>query len=446
MAQEPQAETRVGRFLRHLPASTIVQQFGWLAGAKVIQGVASIIASLVVARVLGPAEFGSLSLAIAIASFVALIAALGLEQIATRELVAVTAAPTQILELLRRMRLLGAVIGAIALLLIAFLPQVYALGARGLMLILTLLPIAQIGDISEWRLLAAGQGRRVAIVVAMVSPLAALARCALALSGYGVMAFAWILVLEWAARSALLAWASRGLSSRSNTGRRITVTLQGSLALLRESTPVLLAGIAVFVYMRIDQFMIAGMLGTEQVGLYSAVVTLAELPLVVPALLLRAALPTLTRMSIDDPARRDRELTKMMGASVYLHASIACVLAVFAGPLIVLLYGEPYRAASDAFRVQVLAAPLVALGVLSSGWLVLERKTGHALRRTLLGALVNIALNLVAIPAWGIIGAAVATLAAQCLATYFADALYPETRGLFMMKSRALWPGNWSRT
>lgn len=410
-----------------------------------IQGITSLVATLVVARVIGPVEFGSLSLAIAIASFVALIAALGLEQIATRELVASADAPARTLALLRRMRLAGAMVGGIILLLVALLPQIRALDARGLMLVLALLPIAQVGDVSEWRLLAAGQGRRVAIVVAMVSPLAALIRCALAMSGYGIMAFAWILVLEWAARSALLAWASRGLLSQSNA-RRITVTLQDSLALLRESMPVLLAGIAVFVYMRIDQFMIAGMLGTEQIGLYSAAVTLAELPLVVPALLLRAALPTLSRMSIEDPAQRDRELTKLMGASFYLHAGIACVLAIFGEPLIVLLYGEPYRAASVAFQVQVLAAPLVVLGVLSSGWLVLERKTGHALRRTLLGALVNFALNLVAIPTWGIAGAAFATLVAQCLATYFADAIYRDTRGLFIMKTRALWPGNWSHT
>ena len=58
----------------------------------------------------------------------------------------------------------------------------------------------------------------------------------------------------------------------------------------------------------------------------------------------------------------------------------------------------------------------------------------------------NIALNLVLIPAWGIAGAAVATLAAQALATWLADAAYRETRGLFMMKTRALWPGNWGRT
>jgi PST family polysaccharide transporter len=130
-----------------------------------------------------------------------------------------------------------------------------------------------------------------------------------------------------------------------------------------------------------------------------------------------------------------------MRSGFYLHASIAIVLAAFAEPIVVMLYGEPFREATSAFRLQVLAAPFVALGVLSSAWLVLQRCTGHALRRTLIGAVTNIALNLLLIPRYGIAGAAAATLAAQMIATYAADAFYTQTRDLFMMKTHALLPG-----
>jgi PST family polysaccharide transporter len=420
------------------------KQFGWLAGAKLTQGIVGLLAALAVARALGPAEFGSLSLAIAIASFVSLVSALGLEQIATRELVMSGGSPQRTITLLRRLRLAGALIGSSTLLALAILPPVSALGASGLVLILALLPIAQVGDVSEWRLLAAGDGRRVALAVLLTSPVAALARCALALLGYGPTAFAWTLVAEWAARSALLAWMTR--APRPSTGiRSEQPLLETSFNMLKESIPFLLASISVFVYMRIDQFMIAGILGAEHLGLYSAMVTLAEIPLVVPALLLRASLPMLARISQTDPARRDLELMRIMGASVYLHAAIGCILALVAEPVFVLLFGAPFRDAAAAFSIQVFAAPFVALGVLSSAWLVLERKTGHALRRTLLGAVANILLNLIFIPTWGIAGAAIATVVSQLLATYAADALYPGTRALFMMKTRALWPGNWSR-
>jgi PST family polysaccharide transporter len=427
--------------LLSLSSSRILRQAGWLAVAKIVQGLASILATFAVARHLGPTVFGELSLAIAVASFVATAAALGLEQIATRELasVASTGSGGGSFAILRRLRLLGATVGALLLVLSSFSSPAQQFGVASLLLVLCLLPLAQIGDVAEWRLIAAERSRSVAIVAIAVSPLAAMTRLAFAFSGASVVAFAWTLVAEWALRSIVLTIASRNMATA--TADPGAAFVPGAIALLRDSMPLLMAGIAVFVYMRIDQFMIAAMLGPRQVGLYSAVVTLAEVPLVLPALLLRAALPVLTRQSNDDPAQRDRTLASLMRSGFYLHALVAIALSVFAVPIVVMLYGEPFRAAGIAFRLQVLAAPFVALGVLSSAWLVLLRCTGHALRRTVIGAVANIALNLVLIPRYGIAGAAAATLVAQMIATYAADAFYTQTRDLFMMKTRALLPG-----
>lgn len=424
---------------RALSSSRILQQAGWLAIAKVVQGLASVLATFVVARSLGPTAFGELSLATAVASFVAATATLGLEQIATRELTSDESLNDRnVLPVLRRMRIAGAVVGSCVLLALAYVPYMSAFGVSGLLLVLCILPLAQAGDLWEWRLIAIGHSKRVAIIAAMLSPLAALARVGLALSGAGVAAFAWMLIAEWALRSILLSIASRGFAVESQG--QVPALFTKAISLLRDSMPLLLSGIAVFVYMRIDQFMIAAMLGTRQVGLYSAVVTLAEAPLVLPALLLRAALPALTRQSTVDPEQCDHTLRSLMRSGFYLHALIAILLCAFASPIVVLLYGDSFREAAMAFRLQVLAAPFVALGVLSSAWLVLQRCTGHALRRTAIGAIANIVLNLLLIPRYGIAGAAAATLIAQVIATYVADAFYTQTYDLFLMKTRALLP------
>jgi PST family polysaccharide transporter len=425
--------------LRLLPSTNILQQAGWLAAAKIVQGVASITATLAVARHLGPTTFGLLSLASAIALFVGSSASLGLEQIATRELS--TAAPLRhppMLSVLRRMRVIGAMLGCIALLAITATPNARGYGVSNLLLILCLLPFAQVGDLAEWRLIAAGRSRRVAIATVLSSPLAALARLAFALTDAGVAVFAWLLVGEWALRSLLLAFSSRDRNMIAPEFEPIF--LASAISLLRDSLPLLLSGVAVFVYMRIDQFMLAAMLGPREVGLYSAIVALAEVPLVLPALLLRAALPTLTRQSETDPTLRDQTLTNLMRSGFYLHLAVALATAAFAKPLVELLYGPTFAASAPALSILVLAAPFVALGVLSSSWLVIERRTGHAVRRTLVGAVLNAALNLFSIPRFGIAGAAAATLVAQVTATYLIDAFHPQTRALFHMKTRALFP------
>ncbi|EIL91045.1 oligosaccharide flippase family protein [Rhodanobacter spathiphylli] len=429
----------VNSTLRLLPSTNILRQAGWLAVAKIVQGVASIAATLAVARHLGPAEFGLLSLASAIALFVGSAASLGLEQIATRELS--TADPFRhppMLSVLRRMRVIGALLGCTVLLAITLTPNARGYGVSSLLLILCLLPFAQVGDLAEWRLIAAGRSRRVAFATALSSPLAALARLAFALTDAGVAVFTWLLVGEWALRSLLLALSSRDRNLIAPESEPIL--LASALPLLRDSLPLLLSGIAVFVYMRIDQFMIAALLGPREVGLYSAIVALAEVPLVLPALLLRAALPILTRQSEADPFLRDQTLTSLMRNGFYLHLVIALIAAAFAKPLVELLYGPTFAASAQALGILVLAAPFVALGVLSSSWLVLERRTGHALRRTMVGAVLNVVLNLFFIPRFGVAGAAAATLAAQVTATYLIDAFHPQTRALFHMKNRALFP------
>lgn len=423
--------------LRSLASSNILRQAGWLAGAKIVQGAASIAATLAVARHLGPTTFGLLSLASAIALFVGSAASLGLEQIATRELS--TASPSRrppILSVLRRMRVIGALLGCVVLLAITATPNARGYGLSGLLLILCLLPLVQIGDLAEWRLIAAGRSRRVAFATVLSSPLAALARLAFALTDVGVMVFAWLLVGEWALRSLLLTISAH--DRRAIAAEAEPAFLASALSLLRDSLPLLMGGIAVFVYMRIDQFMLAAMLGPREVGLYSAIVQLAEVPLVLPVLLLRAALPVLTRQSGTNPALRDRTLCTLMRNGFYLHLAVASAVAMFAKPLVVLLYGPAFQAAAPALCIQVIGAPFVALGVLSGAWIILNQYTQYALWRTLAGAVVNVALNLILIPKYGITGAASATVLAFVVSAFASDAILTKTRPLFRLKLSAL--------
>jgi O-antigen/teichoic acid export membrane protein len=437
-ASKAMLRSAIGGF-RAVSLSQTFQQAGWLAVAKIVQGLASILAMFVIARSLGPTVFGELSLAIAMASFVAAAATLGLEQIATRELTLDEQPGNHdIFPVLQRMRVIGALVGSFVLLALAYIPAMSAFGISGLLIVLCLLPLAQAGDLWEWRLITAGHSKRVAIIAVVLSPTTALVRVGLALAGTEVSVFAWILIAEWAARSILLSVASRSFGAKSRG--KAPPLLLNAIPLLRDSMPLLLSGIAVFIYMRIDQFMIASMLGTRQVGLYSAVVMLAEAPLVLPTLLLRAALPELTKQSATNPAQYYCTLRSLMRNAFYLHALIAILLCVFANAIITLLYGESFHEASMALRLQILGTPFVALGVLSSAWLVLQRCTGHALRRTAIGAIVNVVLNLLLIPHYGIAGAATATLISQIIATYAADAFYTQTHALFLMKTQALLP------
>jgi O-antigen/teichoic acid export membrane protein len=150
---------------RQIRTSQVLNQVSWLAVAKIVQGVASLVASLVVARALGPKSFGELSLAISIASFVATAASLGLEHIAMRELALKDdriGGNTSVT--IWRLRIFGAIAGCFILFFCASLPRAWGIETNGLLWILCLLPLCQIGDFAEWSLIARGQSRIVAVV------------------------------------------------------------------------------------------------------------------------------------------------------------------------------------------------------------------------------------------------------------------------------------------
>lgn len=422
---------------RLLVSSDILRQAGWLAVAKIIQGAANIGATLAVARHLGPTSFGLLSLATAIAVFVGTTASLGLEHIAIRELS--TTDPSRhapMLPVLQRTRGIGALLGCFVLLVIAATPAAQGFGVSSLLLILCLLPLAQIGDLAEWRLVAKGRSRSVAIATILSSPAAAFVRLAFALGDAETAAFAWLLVGEWALRSLLLTTLAHERAEAVQETE--SYSLIKARALLRDSAPLLMAGIAVFIYMRIDQFMLAAMLGPREVGLYSAIVQLAEVPLVLPVLFLRAALPTLTQQAKINMKLHDQTLTLLMRCAFFLHLGVAAVMALFADFLIVSLFGNAYQPAVSAFRVQVAGAPFVALGVLSSSWFVINRRTSHTLLRTLAGAAINAGMNMILIPTMGILGAAFSTLTAFFTAALLSDLFSDVSRPLFWLKIRAI--------
>ena len=90
------------------------------------------------------------------------------------------------------------------------------------------------------------------------------------------------------------------------------------------------------------------------------------------------------------------------------------------------------------FRSHIWAAIFVFLGVASGQWFLTENRQVLSLQRTVLGAIVNVILNIVLIPGYGVLGAAWATVVAQLSAALLFDLTQKETRLMFIMKLRSM--------
>jgi O-antigen/teichoic acid export membrane protein len=103
-----------------------------------------------------------------------------------------------------------------------------------------------------------------------------------------------------------------------------------------------------------------------------------------------------------------------------------------------LLYGEQYNQAGSVLMIHTWAGVFVFLGVASGKWFTAENLQMLSFWRTFYGMAINVILNTVLIPKYGIQGAAIATLVSQALASYISDVFNKKTKRMFWMKTQTL--------
>jgi O-antigen/teichoic acid export membrane protein len=179
----------------------------------------------------------------------------------------------------------------------------------------------------------------------------------------------------------------------------------------RDVFPIGLGIVLSALYFRVDVFLVQLWLGTEAVAGYNAVYRLIDALRLFPAAVLAVALPVLCR------AGDFRPLAYVSAAVTSAAIVAAAVLWVASDRVVTLAFGPAYRGAVPAFRVLVLALPLLSLNFALThqlvGW---NQQRAYALVcAAALGA--NLALNAWLIPVLSIEGAAWATLGTELCVT-----------------------------
>ncbi|MCI0663328.1 MAG: flippase, partial [Acidobacteria bacterium] len=191
-----------------------------------------------------------------------------------------------------------------------------------------------------------------------------------------------------------------------------------SRVLLKESWPLILAGLSVVLYMKIDVVMLGKMSGDREVGLYSAASRLSEAFYFLPMIIVSSLTPMLLRARASGAEHYRASLLKLYVLMVRLSLAIAVPFLILAPMLVEILYGSQYSESAAILQVHVWASVAVFLGVASSQYLVAEGKQKLSLYRTLVGLVINVGMNLVLIPEYGAMGAAIATLISYFVATF----------------------------
>jgi PST family polysaccharide transporter len=407
---------------------------GWLGGGRILRLFGGVVVSTVVARYLGPSGFGLLNYGLAIYALFNVVSNLGLDFLVVRDVALREDREPQILGTAFVMKAAASVITTLAAIVAARLLEPQNTTLLDIVALMSIASISQAFDVVDYFFQARTQSRYSVMARISVFFAASLARVVAVFLHAPLLAFAWIGALE-----VLFSEIGLGISylrfrrplPRWKWHRLVARTF------LSESWPLLVSSMMIMVYMRTDQILLGKMASTAVVGQYTVAVRLSEIWYSIPTIICVSVMPKLLKGLETDARKYYARLERLYESMILLSVAVA-ICAQFAGPLIVrLLFGRQFAPAAAILSVNIWTGVFVFVGVVGGQQIIQEKITISSMYKTIAGAVVNIVLNLLWIPRWGGMGSAMATLAAQCVATYLGDLIHPGTRHIFRIKTRA---------
>ena len=200
----------------------------------------------------------------------------------------------------------------------------------------------------------------------------------------------------------------------------------------------IVSSLASIIYLKIDIIMLESMRSAQEVGVYAVAAKLSEVWYVLPQVVITALFPKLLEIAQSNKQRYYKFLQRGFDLLFIAALTISVLIYAVAPWIIELFYGESYREAIPILRVHIFASLFIYMRVLLSQWLISERFAEFSLVSQVSGAVVNVLLNLFLIPQYGAMGAAVASLVAYAVTSYFCLFFYSRTRVIARMMSKSI--------
>lgn len=407
----------------------------WLLAGQLIRLGSVFLAVAWTARYLGPEEFGVYSYAIAFVLLFAELGTLGLQGIITHDLVEDPDNNHTILGTAFVLRLIGAAATIAVLAILVYAVRLPDPRARWLILVFAVgymfRPLYVANQYYESRVegkfpvIASSVASAVlvaltAVLIAQAAPLGWFVAARAALVALVGILIVLILTIH---RPQTLRWRfDRDLAFR----------------MLRRSWPLLASAFTATIYLKIDQVMLGGMSGSEDVGIYAAASQLSEVWYFLPLLLMSSLFPSLITLSQKDKGAYQQRLSSIFGSMAWFGVAVAIGVTVFAGLLVRIFFGAGFDESVAVLRIHVWALPFIFMRAALSKWIIIEKVYIVSFMTHGAGAVTNVILNLFLISRYGPIGAAIATVVSYAIASYFSLFASRRTIGLAKLMTRSV--------
>ena len=414
---------------------------GWLMGGQIVRQGVGLVIGVLMARFFGPALYGEFNYALAFVALFTTVGLLGLDGIVIRELVRDPSCRDDALGTSFLMMLIGGGLAFGLAILGIWLVRGAGSLALWLVVIMSAGAIFQAFNAIEFWLESRLQWKFSAIVKSLVLLLGGLVKIGLILKHASLVAFAWTGLAETAAGAAGLVITYRAKGLRLLAWR---FNAQMAVLLLKDSWPMMFSAFVTMVYLRIDQVMLGTLAGSEEIGIYSAAVRLAEPWGFISMAICSSVFPAIVKAGTTDNEAFDAQLQRLYNLMVLIAYCVAIPTTFFSGWLVDILYGPAYSKAGPLLAILVWGSLFTNLGTARTVYMISMNWTRANFLSLLSGALINIVLNYYLIPSYGAMGAVIASLVSYWFAVHGSCIFFkPLHKTAWMLTRAMIYPKVW---
>jgi O-antigen/teichoic acid export membrane protein len=406
--------------------NVLLSNFFWLALEKIIRLFGGLLVTVLLARYLGPESYGVLNYAISFVFFFTIFARLGLDQIVVRELKREEFSHGSLLGTSIVMKLVGA---TIALLLIAIVTGQIEISDEKQILIFIIASsmIFKSLDVIEFYLQSLFLSRFIMFARSLAFVITSLAKLYFIYTEQSLYFFAMLILIE-AVLAAFFFVVIFFTKIQTVNLSKIRVSKGVVYKLLRDGWPIAVAGFLVSIHLKVDQMMIAHLLDDTNLGIYSIAVTISEAWYFLPMIVVNVLFPYLVELKKSNQLLYEARLLQLYSFMFWLGAILAIIVYFFGQIFIEILFGTAFEYAYKPLLINIWAGVFVAQSFSKTIWDVAENLQLYRIVSNMFSLVINIFGNLLLIPIFGVVGAAISTLITRVMNNWIIPLFIPAYR------------------
>jgi len=405
----------------------------WLFWERVLRLLMGLFVGAWVARYLGPEQFGLLSYVQSFVGLFIVLSTLGLDNIVVREIVKNTNIAASLIGTAFILKLLGAIFMLLIITLTMTTLFEHDSSEKVLIFIVAFSTIFHSFNVIDYYFQSQVLSRYVVYANVLVLFVSSLTKIALIINEADLMAFVWVVLFDSVVLALSYTWFFLKKTDYKIADLALTFRKDVALSLLRDSWPLILSGLVISVYMKIDQVMIREMLDNEAVGHYAAAVKISTAWYFIPVVVASSFFPAIINARKISKDLYYERLQKLYDLNFTVALVLGLPVVFFSSSIIEILYGQDFTQSAAILSVHIFCGFLVFMGVVRGKWILSENLQRYDLYIHVIAAVANIVFNFAFISWFGVIGAAYGTLLSYLFALFFSPLIIKEIRPSFSM-------------